>query len=331
MQYYVRHSLLLIIIAGFLLPVSAHFQKRPARVTIDPGHGGKDPGASLKHTYFEKNIALAVARKLKNELNKNPMIHAHLTRSQDYFISLRHRLNIARQQQADLFVSIHADGFFDRHAHGLSIYTLSEKGATSEASRWLAHQENRADFIGGESLENKSNMLRKVLIDMQQTATIHKSMAIAQTILKTIKPTIHLHQKHIEQAAFIVLKSPDIPSILIETGFISNPTEAKKLYQPQYQQQLAHAISKGVTTYFKHHPLENHLSKPKRHITVKAGDTLYQLARRYHTPVQQLATINHLAPNSQLNIGATIILSNQNQPTHRYHSLGKFIKSMFQS
>jgi N-acetylmuramoyl-L-alanine amidase len=326
------HTILVLLIAINSGPCFAHFQHRPARISIDPGHGGKDPGASLNKYFNEKTIALAIAKQLKHELNKQPMISAKLTRNADHFVSLRRRLSIARQQKADLFVSIHADGFFNKQAHGVSIYTLSEKGATSEASRWLANKENRSDFIGGESLDDKSNLLKKVLIDMQQTATIHKSLVIAQTIIKKVAPNFHLHQSHVEQAAFIVLKSPDIPSILIETGFISNPNEAKKLYQPKYQQHLAHSISQGIQGYFKKHPLEKRPTTVSKHIViVKPGDTLYNLARDYNISVKKLLRANHLTLKSPIKMGQKLIVPTNKATKKHYPSLGSFIKQMIPS
>jgi N-acetylmuramoyl-L-alanine amidase len=223
-------------------------------VAIDPGHGGEDPGAISRSGTNEKNITLAIARKLKAKIDKEPNMRAALTRDGDYFISLPMRLVKARQLNADLFVSVHADAFIKPHARGSSVYALSERGATSAAARWLAKKENEADLIGGVNLNIKDPYLKQTLLDLSQTATINDSLKLGKEVLLEIGDINHLHKNDVEQAGFAVLKSPDIPSILVETAFISNPDEEKKLKDTAYQDKLAEAILAGIKRYFANNP-----------------------------------------------------------------------------
>lgn len=223
-------------------------------VAIDPGHGGEDPGAISRSGTHEKNITLAIARKLKAKIDKEPNMRAALTRDGDYFISLPMRLVRARQLNADLFVSVHADAFIKPHARGSSVYALSERGATSAAARWLAKKENEADLIGGVNLDIKDPYLKQTLLDLSQTATINDSLKLGKEVLLEIGDINHLHKNDVEQAGFAVLKSPDIPSILVETAFISNPDEEKKLKDTAYQDKLAEAILAGIKRYFANNP-----------------------------------------------------------------------------
>jgi N-acetylmuramoyl-L-alanine amidase len=223
-------------------------------VAIDPGHGGEDPGAISRSGTHEKNITLAIARKLKAKIDKEPNMRAALTRDGDYFISLPMRLVKARQLNADLFVSVHADAFIKPHAKGSSVYALSERGATSAAARWLAKKENEADLIGGVNLDIKDPYLKQTLLDLSQTATINDSLKLGREVLLEIGDINHLHKNDVEQAGFAVLKSPDIPSILVETAFISNPDEEKKLKDTAYQDKLAEAILAGIKRYFANNP-----------------------------------------------------------------------------
>nr|WP_219907517.1 N-acetylmuramoyl-L-alanine amidase [Nitrosospira sp. Nsp2] len=223
-------------------------------VAIDPGHGGEDPGAISRSGTHEKNITLAIARKLKAKIDKEPNMRAALTRDGDYFISLPMRLVKARQLNADLFVSVHADAFIKPHARGSSVYALSERGATSAAARWLAKKENEADLIGGVNLDIKDPYLKQTLLDLSQTATINDSLKLGKEVLLEIGDINHLHKNDVEQAGFAVLKSPDIPSILVETAFISNPDEEKKLKDTAYQDKLAEAILAGIKRYFASNP-----------------------------------------------------------------------------
>jgi N-acetylmuramoyl-L-alanine amidase len=223
-------------------------------VAIDPGHGGEDPGAISRSGTNEKNITLAIARKLKAKIDKEPNMRAALTRDGDYFISLPMRLVKARQLNADLFVSVHADAFIKPHARGSAVYALSERGATSAAARWLAKKENEADLIGGVNLNIKDPYLKQTLLDLSQTATINDSLKLGKEVLLEIGDINHLHKNDVEQAGFAVLKSPDIPSILVETAFISNPDEEKKLKDTAYQDKLAEAILAGIKRYFANNP-----------------------------------------------------------------------------
>lgn len=223
-------------------------------VAIDPGHGGEDPGAISRSGTYEKNITLAIAQKLKAKIDKEPNMRAALTRSGDYFISLPTRLVKARQLNADLFVSIHADAFVRPHARGSSVFALSERGATSVAARWLAKKENDADLIGGVNLDVKDYYLKQTLLDLSQTATINDSLRLGREVLAEIGGINYLHKNEVEQAGFAVLKSPDIPSILVETAFISNPEEEKKLKDDAYQDKMAEAILAGIKRYFANNP-----------------------------------------------------------------------------
>ena len=223
-------------------------------VAIDAGHGGEDPGARGASGSLEKHITLKVARKLKEKIDAEPNMRAYLTRDGDYFIPLHHRVNKARGVKADLFVSVHADAFIRPEARGSSVFALSENGATSAAARWLAKRENDADLIGGVNIDVKDQYLKRTLIDLSQTATINDSLRLATYVLKEIGEVNTLHKNDVEQAGFAVLKAPDIPSILVETAFISNPEEEKRLNDEAYQDKLANAILDGIKAYFDKHP-----------------------------------------------------------------------------
>ena len=235
-------------------------------VLIDPGHGGKDPGASGAGRTKEKNLVLAIARRLKVMINQHPGMTAILTREGDTYLGLRERMRIARRHHADLFLAIHADAFQNPHSHGASIFALSQRGATSEAARWLAEKDNYSE-LGGVNLAGLSAqdlMLRSVLIDLSQTATISASLQLGQYILNGLKQVTPLHAHRVEQARFMVLKSPDIPSLLIETGFISNQQEERNLASPAYQARLCQAIVNGIRRYLQDNPvLGLHASKAR--------------------------------------------------------------------
>jgi len=222
-------------------------------IAIDAGHGGKDTGAIGYTGQTEKSVVLAIAKKLAIDINRQPGMRAILTRDGDYYLPLRVRLAFARRAKADLFIAIHADGFFDDRVKGASVYALSEHGASSEAARWLAQKENYSELgdVTLNHLQDRSAELRSVLIDLAQTATIHDSLAVGHEVLAQLDAISTLHYKRVEQAPFMVLKSPDIPSILIETGFISNSIEAKKLATPRYQERLARAIKVGIQKYIR--------------------------------------------------------------------------------
>lgn len=223
---------------------------RDVVVAIDAGHGGEDPGAHGKRGTQEKTITLAIARKLAAIINKERGMKAVLTRDGDYYVSLRGRIHKAREHKADLFVSVHADAFLKPEARGSSVFTLSQRGASNEAARWLAERENAADLVGGVSLDDKDDLLASVLLDLSQTATIEASHDVASNVLAELDGVGDLHKSDVQQAGFVVLKSPDVPSILVETAFISNPREEQKLRDPSHQERLAQAVMKGVREYF---------------------------------------------------------------------------------
>ena len=226
---------------------------RDVVVTIDPGHGGKDPGAIGANGTREKNVVLAISQELVEQINRQPGMHAVLTREGDYYIGLRQRLTAARKHNADLFIAIHADAYNKRDSIGASVFALSPHGASSEAARWLAERENHSE-LGDVPLNDKSLMLRSVLLDLSQTATIIDSLHLGDQVLHNLRNMTKLHNLKVEQAPFMVLKSPDIPSILIETGFITNPEEEIKLSDPHYRETLASAITNGIKSYFWAHP-----------------------------------------------------------------------------
>jgi len=227
---------------------------RLTMIAIDAGHGGEDPGARGASGSLEKHVTLKVAKKLKEKIDAEPYMRAHLTRDGDYFIPLHERVNKARGVKADLLVSVHADAFLRPEARGSSVFALSENGATSAAARWLAKRENDADLIGGVNIDVKDQYLKRTLIDLSQTATINDSLRLANYVLKEISEVNTLHKREVEQAGFAVLKAPDIPSILVETAFISNPEEEKRLNDDAYQDKLADAILTGIKAYFNKHP-----------------------------------------------------------------------------
>lgn len=226
---------------------------RVLTVVIDPGHGGKDPGATGPARTREKDIVLAISKLLQEDINRQPGFQAKLTRDRDVFIPLRERLNIARRNKADLFIAIHADAAYKQDAAGASVFALSERGATSEMARWLASKENESEALYGKANSN-DQVLRSVLIDLSQTHTIAVSLEMGQHILDKLSNITKLHYPRVEQAAFVVLKSPDIPSLLIETGYVTNPKQEQMLRDPDYQQQLVEAITRGVLVYFDQHP-----------------------------------------------------------------------------
>jgi N-acetylmuramoyl-L-alanine amidase len=223
-------------------------------VAVDAGHGGEDPGAQGRRGSREKNVTLAIARKLKEQIDNTPGMRAVMIRDGDYFIPLGGRVEKARKAHADLFVSIHADAFVKPHARGSSVFALSERGATSASARWLAKKENEADLIGGVNLAIKDPYLARTLLDLSQTATINDSLKVAKHVLKELGGINTLHRGFVEQAGFAVLKSPDIPSILVETAFISNPEEERRLADEAYREKMASAILNGIKRYFAQNP-----------------------------------------------------------------------------
>ncbi|MFN6961324.1 MAG: N-acetylmuramoyl-L-alanine amidase, partial [Rhodocyclaceae bacterium] len=227
---------------------------RLVTIVIDPGHGGEDPGAIGAGGSLEKDVTLAIARRLKAKIDAQPNMRALLTRDGDYYLPLHQRVAKARRVKADLFVSVHADAFMKPTARGSSVFVLSENGASSSAARWLADRENAADLIGGVNLGNKDPHLARTLLDLSQTATINDSLKLGRAVLTALGGINILHKGHVEQAGFAVLKAPDIPSILVETAFISNPEEEKRLTDVTYQEQMAGALLAGMKRYFALNP-----------------------------------------------------------------------------
>jgi N-acetylmuramoyl-L-alanine amidase len=227
---------------------------RPVTIVIDAGHGGEDPGARGRRGTHEKHVTLAIAQRLKALVDAEPAMRAVMTRDGDYFIPLAARVDKARRVKADLFVSVHADAYLLPHARGSSVFALSERGATSAAAGWLAKRENEADLIGGVNLDGKDRYLAQTLLDLSQTATINDSLKVGRAVLAELGGINTRHKPHVEQAGFAVLKAPDIPSILVETAFISNPEEERRLGDARYQADLARAILEGIKRYFAAHP-----------------------------------------------------------------------------
>jgi N-acetylmuramoyl-L-alanine amidase len=294
--------------------------KRDIIVVIDAGHGGEDPGASGSRGQREKDVVLAIARELQRQVNGMKGFRAELTRTGDYFIPLRGRTEIARKKGADLFVSIHADAAPSKAAFGASVFALSDRGATSETARWLADSENRSDLIGGAgnvSLDDKDRMLAGVLLDLSMTASLTSSLNVGQKVLSNIGRVTPLHKQRVEQAGFMVLKSPDIPSILVETGFISNANEASKLSSASHQQALARSISSGVRQFFQQNPPpgtyiawlrdSGKIAQGPRDHRVSPGETLAMIAVRYQVSPATLRSANNLQ-SDELKIGQTLTI-----------------------
>lgn len=223
-------------------------------VALDPGHGGEDPGAVGPGGTREKDVVLQIAHRLRDRINQQPNMRAYLTRDADFFVPLQVRVQKARRVQADLFISLHADAFFTERPQGASIFALSEKGASSSAARWIANKENSADLVGGVNVKARDAVVQKALFDMSTTAQIKDSLKLGSAMLGEIGNVGKLHKPRVEQASFAVLKAPDIPSVLVETAFISNPDEEARLRSDDYQVQLADALMRGITRYFTKNP-----------------------------------------------------------------------------
>ncbi|WP_108124950.1 N-acetylmuramoyl-L-alanine amidase [Saccharospirillum mangrovi] len=293
-------------------------QRRNIIVAIDAGHGGEDPGAIGGRGTREKHIVLAIARELYRQLNQVEGFEPFLVRTDDYYISLQRRRQIAREHNADLFVSIHADAFTSPRATGASVFALSSGGATSTMAAYLANQENASDVIGGIngiSLEDKDEVLRSVLVDLSMTATMRSSLDVGSRVLGEMRSVARLHKATVEQAGFAVLKSPDVPSILVETGFISNPTEEANLGSPGYRQRLATAVRDGIIDWFKDNPppgtwiawQQSNGNDGMRRYTVVRGDTLSGIANRNGTSVGRLREVNQLQ-DSAIRIGQVLLI-----------------------
>ena len=243
------------VLAGTQSPLLAQAKiDRLVVVAVDPGHGGEDPGATGPSGLHEKDVVLAIAMQLRDRLNANPNMRAMMTRDADFFVPLHERVKKARRVQADLFVSIHADAFLTPEARGASVFALSQGGATSTAARWMANKENAADLVGGVNLHLKDETVLRTMLDMSTTAQIKDSLKLGGEVLGQIGKVGKLHKGSVEQASFAVLKAPDVPSILVESAFISNPEEERKLRDPQYQAQLVEALAIGIQRYFARNP-----------------------------------------------------------------------------
>lgn len=281
--------------------IRAEEGSRDLVIAIDAGHGGEDPGAVGRRGTREKDVVLAVARRLAEQVDREPGMRAVLIRDGDYFLSLQQRVAKARMHRADLFISVHADAFNNPKARGSSVYVLSPKGATDEAARWLAARENAADLVGGVSLDDKDDMLASVLLDLSQNASIGASLDVGDVVLNRIGAVNRLHKSSVQQAGFVVLKAPDIPSILVETAFISNLEEEQRLREARYQSQLAVALMSGIREYFYVNPPPGTwIAKNRgsgggpREIVIARGDTLSGIATRYNVSIPVLRRHNRL-------------------------------------
>jgi len=290
-------------------------ERRDVVVVIDAGHGGEDPGALGPYGIREKNVVLAIAKELQTLFARQPGFKPEMIRAGDYYVGLRARTARARKMNADILVSIHADAFKSPKAKGASVYTLSQRGASSEAARWLAESENNADLfggVGGVSLENKDSVLAGVLLDLSQTASMRASVTTGGQVLSELGKITKLHKKQVEKAGFVVLKSPDVPSILVETGFISNPQEAKNLNSKSHQRRVARAIFKGVNKYFSNTPppgtylawQKENRGKIKEY-RIARGDTLSDIAMRNNISLGQIKKLNQMS-SDKIRIGQVI-------------------------
>jgi N-acetylmuramoyl-L-alanine amidase len=266
---------------------------RDVIIAVDAGHGGEDPGARGPSGVFEKDVVFKIAQKLVHLINQEHGMRAVMVREGDYFLRLRKRIAIAREHKADLFISIHADAFKDSRVRGSSVYVLSRRGASSEAARWLAESENASDLIGGVSLDDKDDILASVLLDLSQTASLEASIDVADRLLQGLKGLGKVHKRSVQSAGFAVLKSPDIPSILIETAYISNPTEEKNLTNPTFQGKMAGAILSGLRGYFRDFAPEDTLLAKRKH-TISRGETLSTIAQHYRISTESLREYNGL-------------------------------------
>ena len=290
-----------------VLESAAPHPRRDIIIAVDAGHGGEDPGALGPSGTREKDIVLEMAQRLARKVNATEGFRAVMIRDGDYYVGLRQRTRIAREQKADFFVSIHADAFNSPRPNGSSVYALSQRGATSETAQWLAASENEADLIGGVdgnlSLDDKDEVLRGVLLDLTMTATLNDSLTIGGQVLDRLGRVNRLHKSQVEQAGFVVLKSPDIPSLLVETGFISNPDEERRLRDGGYQQRMVDAIFGGIRGHFQRNPppasllawqRDNGRSTAGNEYRIQPGDTLSEIAARHGVPVAQIRQANEL-------------------------------------
>ena len=295
-----------------VLSVESLEGRRDIVIAIDPGHGGEDPGASGPGGLREKTVVLQIARRLESQLARVPGFQPVLVRTGDYYVSLKNRRDKARALEADLFVSIHADAFKEKSAHGASVYILSKRGATSTTAQYLADTENAADLVGGVELGGMDPMLAGVLTDLSMSGTLDTSLSLGTLVLEQIGGVARLHKKRVEQAGFAVLKSPDVPSLLIETGFISNPGEAERLATPAYQDKMARAIRRGIQSWFARQPPPGTLlawqrEQGGREVTIASGDTLSEIADRFGVSVASIKSNNGLT-RDVIYIGQTLVI-----------------------
>ena len=287
--------------------------RKPMVIAIDAGHGGKDPGAVGRRGTKEKSVVFQIAKRLANKINRQSGMKAVLIRDGDYYVSLRKRIAKARSKKADLFISVHADAVNDRRASGASVYVLSSKGASDEAASRLAQRENASNLLGEVSLAGKDKVLAYVLLDLSQSAALSASLEVGSEVIYQLSRIGKVHRRKVQQADFLVLKSPDVPSILVETAYISNPTEEKRLRSPRHQQKLADAILAGVRRYFHGNPppdtyiaLKMKLnSTPQVSHTITRGDTLSEIAERYRVSMAAIRARNKLA-NNNVRVGQTL-------------------------
>ncbi|CAH9017030.1 N-acetylmuramoyl-L-alanine amidase [Candidatus Nitrosacidococcus sp. I8] len=275
-------------------------------IAIDAGHGGEDPGAIGAKKSKEKDIVLAIAKKLAQLVDQEPGMEPLMIRNSDYYVGLYDRIKKARQAKANLFISIHADAFLHPRAQGASVFTLSEQGASNAAARYLAQKENESDLIGGVQIKGKDNSVAHLLLDLSQTSSRQASLKAASNILTQLQKVGTVHSTNVQHAGFAVLKSPDIPSILVETAFISNPAEERKLNNPNQQLQIAQAIMNGIRAYFYHNPLPKTLLVQRQHI-IAPGETLSGLAQRYEVSLNELRLANGIKGDF-INRGDTLLI-----------------------
>ena len=295
-----------------VLTVDSFEARRDIVVAIDPGHGGEDPGASGPGGLREKTVVLDIARRLETQLAGIPGFQPVMTRTGDYYVARKKRRDQARTLKADLFVSIHADAFTKPSANGASVYALSLRGATSATAQYLADSENTSDLIGGVAATESDAMLMDVLADLSMTATLDTSLKIGTLVLEQLSGVARLHKRQVEQAAFTVLKSADVPSILVETGFISNPQEAERLASPAYQDKLARAIRRGIQSWFARQPPPGTLlawqrEQGGREVTIVDGDTLSEIAEQFGVSVVSIKKTNGLN-RDVIFVGQTLVI-----------------------
>ncbi|HZW58944.1 MAG TPA: N-acetylmuramoyl-L-alanine amidase [Woeseiaceae bacterium] len=284
-------------------------------VAVDPGHGGHDPGAIGRGRTKEKDVALAVSRLLAARINAEPGMRAVLVRTGDYYVDHRERMEIARRNKADLFVSVHADAVGDRRAQGASVYALSLKGASDEAAKRLAQRENAAVLVGGVSLAGKDQVLASVLLDLSQNAALSASLNVGDKVIRELARIGDVHRRKVQQAGFLVLKSPDVPSILVETAYISNPEEERKLTSSAHQSRIANAILGGIRNYFYANPppdtqiAMNLKQSPDQQVNyvISRGDTLSEIAARYNVSMSAIKAANKMRGN-QVRIGQKLLI-----------------------